>query len=137
MSIRHRVFELTLNPAHLFILPGQACTLQSWYSTGEPLQATGALLPSGPVQDLRRVRYPLEQLCEHPDQESHEDQPGPPAPRTSGVRSSSSTRSIDKKLNELSSCFDDKKMIKQSLGPNETTWQPNARLAPTRQSYVD
>ena len=35
--------------------PGQAWTLQSWYSTGDPLQATGGLFPSGPEQLLRRV----------------------------------------------------------------------------------
>lgn len=75
----------------MFSSPLQAWVLQSWYSTGVPLQAKGALLPSRVAQVRFRVRYPLAQSWEQADQVSHDDQPDP-ATRTTGVFRRSSTR---------------------------------------------
>lgn len=59
------------------LLPGQGWMLQSWYSTGDPTQALGLVLPSA-VEQLRfRVRKPLEHCWEQLDQVSHDPQRTP------------------------------------------------------------
>ncbi len=75
--------------------PGHGWVLQSWYSTGAPLQANGVLLPSGVAQERLRVRKPLEHSLEQADHVSHDDQAAPWT-RVTGrpILNKSSTRPI-------------------------------------------
>lgn len=51
--------------------------LQSWYSTGDPTQVLGLVLPSAVKQLRFRVRKPLEHCWEQPDHNSHSPQRTP------------------------------------------------------------
>jgi hypothetical protein len=66
------------------VLPGQGWELQSWYSTGDPLQALGLLLPSAEAQVRLRVRKPLAHSWEQVDHVSHGDHLVPPGCRSTG-----------------------------------------------------
>ena len=61
----------------VFSLPGHGWMLQSWYSTGDPTQAFGLVLPSAIVQLRFLVRKPLEHCCEQLDHVSQDPQRAP------------------------------------------------------------